>query len=149
VSDGTTAGLTKFLVRPAFLYFTDSGKMATMKINIKATNISLTPAITDYLNTKLAYLKKYLRGKEAEALADVEVGKISQHHRQGDVFRAEINISWKGELFRSEATKDDLYAAIDAAKDEIALEIKKKFKRQNSLIRRGARRLKNLFRRNT
>lgn len=118
-----------------------------MKINIKATNTSLTPAITDYLNNKLAYLKKYFRGNEAEALIDVEVGKTSQHHKQGDVFRAEINVSWKGELFRSVAIKDDLYAAIDAAKDEVASEIKKKLKKQNSLIRRGARKLKNLFRR--
>ena len=43
-----------------------------MKINIKATGIELTPAISHYATKKVSSLEKYVRQKDA--VAQIEIG---------------------------------------------------------------------------
>lgn len=118
-----------------------------MIINIKALGLDLTQAINDYLRDKLSYVEKSL-GVYAEATqAQVEVGKTTKHHKAGDIFRAEINLLYRGKNFRVAVENQDLYGAIDGMKDKIVQEIRKFERRQNSLFRRGGRVLKKLFRR--
>ncbi|MBX4206436.1 HPF/RaiA family ribosome-associated protein, partial [Candidatus Parcubacteria bacterium] len=54
-----------------------------MRINIKATGIELTPAITDYAERKVAMLDKYI-ARGTDAVAQIEVGKSTRHHKSGD-----------------------------------------------------------------
>ena len=90
-----------------------------LKTNIKTTNITLTPAISDYLAKKLEVLEKYPQVSKHEVVAQVEVGKITEHHRSGDIFRAEIHLVGSGLDFYAVSEESDLYAAIDLVKDEI------------------------------
>lgn len=115
-----------------------------MKINIKATGIVMTPSISDYVNKKLASLEKYMENG-ADAVAQVEVGKTTGHHKQGDVFRAEIHIIGAGLDQYAESTQEDLYAAIDIVKDEIANKILHFKGKREALTRRGARRIKEML----
>lgn len=108
-----------------------------MNTNIKATNIELTGAISDYVNKRLSAIEKFIKPEE-EMTAYVEVGKTTNHHKQGEVFRAEFNIEISGAKFYTFSEKEDLYAAIDDAKDEIARQIKTNKDRKQTLFKRGA-----------
>jgi putative sigma-54 modulation protein len=98
-----------------------------MKINIKATGISLTPSISEYTEKKVNMLEKFFDNNEA--LVNVEVGKITKHHKSGDVFRAEIQAICNGQTYYAVSETEDLYASIDEVKDEIIREMTSKKKK--------------------
>lgn len=114
-----------------------------MKINTKATSISLTLSISEYINKKVEMLEKFFTGEEV--LVNVEVGRTTKHHKSGDIFRAEIRINTGGENYYAVSEKDDLYAAIDEVKDEIVHELTSKRKKTMRLFRRGGAKIKNLL----
>ncbi len=114
-----------------------------MIINKKATNISFTPAISEYIEKKINTLEKFFGG--GEVLVNIEVGRTTKHHKSGDVFRAEIHINTRGEEYYAVAEKDDLYAAIDEVKDEIIHELTSRRKKAMRLFRRGGAKIKNLL----
>ncbi|MDQ5958128.1 MAG: putative sigma-54 modulation protein [Patescibacteria group bacterium] len=118
-----------------------------MKISIKATNIEITPAIEQYLFYKLSKLEKYLDESESEALVDVEIGKTTEHHRHGQVFKAEINLVVPGQVMRRANIEGfDLYSAIVSARDEIVSQIKISQDKNTTMFRRGARKIKDMMR---
>jgi ribosomal subunit interface protein len=115
-----------------------------MKINIKATNITLTPSISGYVEKKINMLNKFFH-KNDNVRINVEVGKISRHHKSGDIFRAEIQIVDKGETYYAVSEMEDLYAAIDVVKDEIVHELTSKKGKTLELVRRGGAQIKNIL----
>ncbi len=118
-----------------------------MKINIKATNLGLTLSLSEYIKQKIGSLEKFLKNMDPEVIEFyVEVGRITRHHRQGDVYRAEINLSLPGRLLRAEAEEWDIRVAIDTAKDEMQREIKKYKEKQKAKYKRGAEKLKRILR---
>ena len=85
--------------------------------------MELTEAIKDYVNEKVGSLEKYFDGILE---ARVDVGIISHHHQKGDIFRAEVNLEVpQKHVLRAEAEREDLYAAINEAKDDLQLQLKK------------------------
>lgn len=117
-----------------------------LKHNVKATNMELTLAISDYLSKRISAVEKFIR-EETEAFANVDIGKISNHHHKGDVFCAEINLTINGKKFTARVEKDDLYAAIDKMRDDIVHEVQKAKKRQSSLLKKGHQKVKDFLRR--
>lgn len=115
-----------------------------IKINIKATNITLTLAISEYIEKKISTLDKFYK-KEEEIIANVEVGRTTRHHKSGDIFRAEIHINSRGNEYYASVEKEDLYAAIDEVKDEIVRELTSTRKKALRLFRRGGAVVKNLL----
>ncbi len=95
-----------------------------MQLNIKATNLELTPELKDYVQEKMDMLDKYL-GKLKVINARIEVSKTSNHHLKGEIYSAEVNISLGSDLLRVEKTEKDLFKAIDKVKDHLELVIKK------------------------
>lgn len=92
-----------------------------MKIKIKFSKISHSDAIKEYAEEKINMLDKYLG--EIKALnCDVEVSKEAKH-QSGNVFRAEINLELPGTLLRVEKTAEDMYKAIDKAKEHLVRSI--------------------------
>jgi len=92
--------------------------------------------------------KILLTGPNQDAgLATVELGRTTKHHKHGDIFRAEVNLNWSGQHFRTEAESNDLYVAIDEVKDKLMQEVKIWRKKKETVIRRGARVIKNWLRR--
>ncbi|MDX9779075.1 MAG: ribosome-associated translation inhibitor RaiA [Patescibacteria group bacterium] len=89
-----------------------------MTINLRATNLELTAAITEYVQTKVDMLEKYL-GDIQVINCDFEVEKAVGGQNKGEIFRAEINLQIPRELLRVEKTESDLYKAIDKVKDHV------------------------------
>lgn len=116
-----------------------------LKFHYKGTNMELTPSIVEYIEKKLKALEKFVE-EEVEALAKVEVGKTTNHHQKGDIFRAEINLSLGDKQFRSVVTTGDLYSSIDGIKDEIVREVERAKRKQIHLFKRGHRAIKNMIR---
>lgn len=116
-----------------------------MRINIKAVGIELTPAINEYVEKKVSSLEKYFRASP-DALVQVEVGKSTQHHKQGNVFRAEIHVSGQGLDHYAAAEEADINAAIDAVKDDLARKLTHEKGKREALYRRGGRAVKEMMR---
>jgi len=116
-----------------------------MNKNLKVIGLENTPALSAYLNDKLSYLEKLFKDED-EVLAEVELAKTTNHHKAGDFFRSEINVSYDGKVFRRVEEEADLYAAIDMMKDGVEEDIKDYQKKKNRLLRRGGRAIKNLLR---
>lgn len=112
-----------------------------MNKNIKTTNITLTPAISDYTYTRVAKLEKLL-SHDPSVKCDIELAKTSDHYNKGDIFKAEIHIVGKNKNMYASAEKVDLYSAIDLAIDEISREIKSQNAKHITLVRRGGAQMK-------
>ena len=118
-----------------------------MKIIIKATNTKLSPSINQYIEEKIGGLDKFLESFESEIIeARVDVGKIRRGQRQGEIFKAEVNLNIGGHLIRAEETEDSLMAAIDSAKDNLSREIRNYKNKKMTKFIRGARSWKKFWR---
>lgn len=95
-----------------------------MQINLKASNLELTPAIRAYVQTKMDMLEKFL-GHLPVISCHFEVEQTTHHHLKGEIFRAEANLAVPGQLLRVAKTEKNLYKAIDKVKDHLAAMIKK------------------------
>lgn len=95
-----------------------------MILNIKATKTTLTPSLREYVEKKLKPLDKLIGGDDDSAAVKVEIGRTSNHHKKGEVYRAEIKIALGKKDLYAEASDEDIYAAIDAVKDEVMRELK-------------------------
>lgn len=119
-----------------------------MEIKIKTTGaVVLTDELRQFVELKVGKATKLLDPTDTTALAEVEIGTTSAGQRTGDVFRAEINLSFEGGMVRAEAVRDTLHAAIDEAVGEARREVKKFRGKHRDLARRGAASVKNFFRR--
>lgn len=118
-----------------------------MKIIIKATQIDLTPSIHQYIEEKIGSLEKFLKRFDPELTeARVEVGRIKHGQRQGEIFRAEVNLRVNGKLLRVVKVEESLQAAIDFARDELAKMIRGYKDKEETKIMRGARSWKKFWR---
>jgi ribosomal subunit interface protein len=120
-----------------------------MRTTIKATNMSMSPAVSDYIDKKVEAFGKFVADGDTTALCAIEVGHISQRHKSGNIFRAEFTLYIGGRNFRAEASEATLYSALDTAQDEILRELRRDKKKRLSVIRRGGARMKELARRVT
>ena len=97
-----------------------------MQIIIKTTNIDLSPSIKEYIEKRIGGLTKFLKRIDQEIVKiEVEVGKPSRHHRKGNVYYAEANISLPGKLLRAESESWDIYLAIDEIKESLIRQIER------------------------
>ena len=114
-----------------------------MNINTKATSIGLTPSISDYIEKRMESVQKFL-ASDPSAICDFEVGKTTQHHKTGEIFRAEAHIVAAKRDIYAESEQTDLYAAIDAVRDEVMRQLSSDKAKKISSIRRGGTRVKNM-----
>ena len=115
-----------------------------MSINIKATNMELTNTINDYVNKRLSAIEeKFVKDREMDA--HVEIGRTTNHHKQGEIFKAEFNIEISGNKFYTISEQEDLYTAIDDAKEEIIRQITNTKDRKQTLFKRGATSIKKML----
>ncbi len=118
-----------------------------MNIKIHSANFDITPAIDTYVSKKIGMLEKFLE-KSENILCEVEIGKTTEHHKHGDLFKAEVNIVLSGgvQIYAVSETSD-LYSAIDAVRDSAEREILSKKNKRETLFKRGSAHMKNLLKR--
>lgn len=102
-----------------------------MDYDIKTKGLGLTDAIRRQIGLKMESLApKVARFGEA-VRAEVEVAKTTQHHKKGDVFRAEISVNLPNKLIYAAHEGEDLYQCLNEAKQEAERQIidyKERFK---------------------
>lgn len=120
-----------------------------MNIKILGTRIELTPDIKSYIEKKLESVDKIIDRNDETVLYEIEVGKTTEHHEKGDIYKAEIHLRRrKGNLYAT-AHAEDVFAAIDKMKDEIIHALTSDKDKQETLLRRGQGQIKKLLRRLT
>lgn len=92
-------------------------------LSVKGTNMELTPAIKAYLEDKLAAIDAIVGDFEPVADVDIDVGKESLHHNKGPYYYAEFTMHVPNEVLRARETAEDLYEAIDIARDQLRRQI--------------------------
>lgn len=111
-----------------------------MKINVKTTNLELTPSLNVYIEEKLGVLSKFLKKFEEEGIAEIwlEVARTTRHHHKGEVFMAEGDLRLPGKILRAVEYASDIRTAIDMLRDTLRLEIEK-YKTKTGKTRRPRR----------
>lgn len=117
-----------------------------MNIRTNTHGIELTSSISEYIEKKLKTIERLLQHAPPETLIEVEIEKDTRQ-RKGQGFKAEINVFLPNKRLFASAEHDDLYAAIDEAKDEILGEVKKQNVKKRDIVRRSAAKTKQLFQR--
>lgn len=112
---------------------------------LKGTGLELTEAIEAAADKVVDALNKYVDPTDTSALCEIEVSKTSNRHRSGDIFRAEINFHSRIGSLRSESEKEDLYAALIEAKDEIVEALRSKKSKRIDFVRRSGLKLKQML----
>jgi len=112
---------------------------------IKATGMELTSAIEEYARSRVASLEKYVDEKDTATNMDIEVGKTTEHHQSGEIFRAEFTIQFRGKTIRATATNEDLYAAIDEVEAEAARMMSEHKDKKKTLFLKGAAQIKKML----
>ena len=117
-----------------------------MRHNIKTTEFSMTPAIKDYVEKRVDHLDKFVNLVDSELpMCYVEIGKTTNHHKNGELFRAEYTIHIGSKSFRAESEQEDLYAALDRVTEEMTEELKSFKDKKVSLLKRGGAKLKGII----
>jgi ribosomal subunit interface protein len=116
-----------------------------MNTNIKTTNFDMTEQIQNYLDKKLASVDKLIAQFEGSSQAQIEIGRSSNRHKSGFIFRAEANISFDGNSARAVSEKEDLFQAIDAMKDDLVREIDKIKDKKMTMLKKGGKKAKDMM----
>lgn len=118
-----------------------------INISIKSTDFNMTPDINDLIREKISLVERFLELKGDEvALAEVEVQR-STHHKKGEVFRCEVNLSFKGKVIRAETKHFDVRNAIEDLRQQLEKRIRRGKGKRFDVFKKGARRLKSLLKR--
>lgn len=100
--------------------------MVVMKVIIKTTNLELTEPLKAYIEEKMESLGKFFPNLDPDVVkSKVEVARSTRHHKQGNVYHADVNLELPGAVLRAEKDASDIRAAIDGVKDKLKREIDK------------------------
>lgn len=103
-----------------------------MNLAISAPDVGLTPALRDYVSTKLERVQRHF-DEAIDVTVNLSVDKLVQ--------RASVTLRVRGNDLHAEAGDEDLYAAIDALVDKLDRQVLKyKEKRggfQHESVRHG------------
>ncbi len=117
-----------------------------MNISIKAKNIELTGELKSYIEKRISYFEKFFKQSDQDTvLFEVEVEKMKTNQRKGDIFRAEINLTVGGKLFRVEEISDEILKSIDLVKTRLSREWRQSKDKRETLLMRGARSIRKTF----
>ena len=97
-----------------------------MELNIRGKNLSVTPAIKDYVEKKMSKLDKYFKDGDT-----INSNIIIKTRANKDVI--EVTILKGATIIRAEMEDDDLYTAIDLVIDKLEKQIRKNKDKYKSL----------------
>lgn len=117
-----------------------------MQINFKGTNYNLPREVSDYAQKKVEGLKKHMGNQGEFARAYVDLGKETEAHQNGNIWRADINLDVDGERFYAKEVAESIEKAIDATVRELGSELQTARKRKRSLVRKGGSIIKSMLR---
>lgn len=117
-----------------------------METHFKGTNYELPVHISRLAQKKIQTLKKFVGAHEETVQVYVELGKETEAHASGRIWRAEINFDVEGKRFHAQALEESIEAAINKAVGELSAELRNTRKRAQDLARKGGATIKSLLR---
>lgn len=111
-------------------------------LTIHCKDFDLTDAIKGYAQDKVSALVKYLNEDDATVAYNLRLGKTSNHHNAGKIYFAELSIAVPHKHYDAKIEADDIYAAIDILKDEMADIIRNHRDKVRTVSRHGAQKFK-------
>ncbi len=118
-----------------------------MQTKIKTSgSVILSDELNAFIDKKVQKLAVFLK-KDDAAICEIEVGTTSAGQRTGDVYRAEVHVTFSGGDAYAEATTNTVHGALDRAVSEARRELRKKKGKDRDLMRKGAGEVKEFFRR--
>ncbi len=97
----------------------------------------VTEQVITLTQRKLIALKKYLGKSDEVTQVYVELGKVSEAHQKGEVWRAQINLDSNGKRYHTTGIGEQLQSAIDASIHEMEAELRKAKQKNKSMLRKG------------
>ena len=116
-----------------------------MNTHIKTTAVTLSPAISEYINKHVAKIENLFNGDDS-VKCDIEIGRTTAHHHKGDIFRAEIHIVGHKQNIFAEAEREDLTMAIDEVFVDAQYSMTSRRKKIIGLARNGGAKIKSMMR---
>jgi putative sigma-54 modulation protein len=92
-----------------------------MNLTISGHHVQLTPAIREYVQSKLERIKRHF-DHVIDIAVIIGVEKLAEKDRRQ---RAEVNLRLRGNVIHVESFAEDLYAAIDALIDKLDRQVLK------------------------
>ncbi|MBI2024415.1 HPF/RaiA family ribosome-associated protein [Candidatus Giovannonibacteria bacterium] len=94
-----------------------------MRIQIKATGFKLTPGLRSLAEEKLLFPLEKKIGNElsSDHVLNVELGKVTNHHEEGKIWKCEANLDLpkRQRTLYASTLCESLEEAIDGAKDQM------------------------------
>ena len=92
-------------------------------LTILCKDFDLTKALKNHAQDKLASLYKFLNKAENDVTFNLRLGKTTNHHNSGKIYYVDLSIHTAEKNFGGKVESDDIYAAIDILKDDMAEKI--------------------------
>jgi putative sigma-54 modulation protein len=92
-----------------------------MNLTISGHHVELTPAIREYVQTKLERVRRHF-DHVIDIAVILAVEKLAEKERRQ---RAEVNLRLRGNVIHVESFAEDLYAAIDTLVDKLDRQVLK------------------------
>lgn len=97
-----------------------------------------------------AYIRKKIQGLEKfvddGSRLEVTLSKTGHQHKSEEAFKVDFKVFCRGEFHSSSASSEDVYSAIDLARDEIFMTLSSKKDKKMTMWRRGGQKIKNIMR---
>lgn len=118
----------------------------SMQIRIKGTRYEVTPQMTAMVEEKVGALARFIDEGTAQAYAAVELELAVGGKKNGDIWRAELQITHESGDFRAESTKAKLDHALTTVIRDVARELSRAHKKRQVVARKGSSVIKSLLR---
>ncbi|MDO8504855.1 MAG: ribosome-associated translation inhibitor RaiA [Candidatus Liptonbacteria bacterium] len=98
-----------------------------MNIKLKYTDLAPTEAIRAYAEEKFGMLGKIMIHLDPEGTADlyIDLAHTTRHHQKGNIFAVKANLTIPKKSFQVNEEAENLYSAIDMAKDTLHRSLEK------------------------
>ena len=114
-----------------------------MNITLLGTNLDITESLREKVYAEFKRFEKIL---EPNTHIAVEIGKTTHHHKNGEVYKAEVKIVEPKAEYYADFVTENLYESIDTLADELFQKITSSKSKHRSLFRRGGAKIKKLLR---
>jgi putative sigma-54 modulation protein len=110
----------------------------SMKTQIKGRNVTVTDALQDYANEKIAHVHKLLQQRKIDEVTRVELElRVEKNPSIPEPCIAEATVFTRGPVIRACEASTDMYAAIDLVTDKLTRRVKKYHDKMHGKTRHG------------
>ena len=109
-----------------------------MRTQIKGRNVTVTDALQEYAEDKVARVHKLLQQRKIDEVTRVELElKVEKNPSIPEPSIAEATIFTRGPVIRARERSDDMYAAIDLVTDKLMRRVRKYHDKTHGKTRKG------------